>query len=154
MKSLPAFRTALVVGAILLGGLLPVGANEPVQIITPQEAALPPVEPDGINRNITRGPGIDGVSPSPVGVQGSFRFAVKFKPRNGVEIEPETVRVTYLRAPLVDLTERLKEFITPQGIDAPDVVAPPGEHVLLIEAVDKEGRTGRGQVTLTVSAPQ
>lgn len=154
MISLPRCHTALAAGVILLAGLLPAGATEPVQIITAEEALLPPAEPDGIDRNITRGPGIDTVAPSAIGVQGNFRFAVKFKPRNGVAIDPETVRITYLREPNIDLTARLKEFITTEGIDAPAVIAPPGEHLIAIEAMDKEGRTGRGQVTLTVTSPQ
>lgn len=144
----------LAAGAILSAGLLPAGATEPVQLITSEEAGLPPAEPDGISRNITRGPGIDTVAPSAVGIKGAFRFAVKFKPRNGVEIDPARVRVTYLREPAVDLTARLKDFITAEGIEAPAVLVPPGEHVIAIEAMDKEDRTGRGQVTLTVTAPQ
>ena len=148
----PRFQIALAAGVILLGSWLPTGATEPVQLITAEEAQLPASsESDGANRNITRGPGIDAVAPSPVGVKGSFRFAVKFKQRNGVEIDPEDVRVTYLREPQIDLTSRLKAFITPEGIEAPAVMAPPGEHVIAIEAVDKEGRTGRGQMTLTVT---
>ena len=154
MTRLPKFQAMLAAGAFLLAGILPAGATEPVQLITAEEAQLPPSGGDGPDRNITRGPGIDTVAPSPVGVQGSFRFAVKFKPRNGVEIDPAAVRVTYLREPSIDLTARLKEFISAEGIEAPSVVAPPGEHIIAIEAVDKEGRTGRGQVTLTVTSTQ
>lgn len=141
-------KALLVASAIL--GVMPAGAAEPVQLITVEEAQLPPSGSDGPARNITRGPGIDSVAPSPIGVKGTFRFAVKFKPRNGVAIDPESVRVTYLREPNIDLTARLKGFISADGIEAPAVVAPEGEHVIAIEAVDKEGRTGRGQVTLTV----
>lgn len=152
MISLSGIQKAIAAGVILLAFLISANATEPVQLITTEEAHLPPSESDGISRNITRGPGIDAVAPSPIGVTGSFRFAVKFKPRNGVAIDPGTVRVTYLKEPHVDLTERLKEFISAEGIEAPAVMAPPGEHVIAIEAVDKEGRIGRGQVTLTVAA--
>lgn len=144
-------RAALVAGALLSAGAAPAGATEPVQLITAEEARLPPSESDDTVRNITRGPGIDAVSPSAVGVTGTFRFAVKFKPRNGVEIDPEAVRVTYLREPHIDLTARLREFISADGIEAPAVVVPPGEHAIAIEAIDLEGRTGRGQVILTVN---
>ena len=154
MTLLSKFQAMLAASAILLAAVVPAEATEPVQLITAEEAQLPPADADGINRNITRGPGIDTVAPSAVGVQGSFRLAVKFKPRNGVQIDPEAVRVTYLREPSVDLTARLKEFISAEGIEAPSVVAPPGEHIIAIVAVDKEGRTGRGQVTLTVNSTQ
>ncbi len=151
MMSLSGFRAALVAVALLAAGLPEAGASEPVELITAEEARLPPAESDGTGRNITRGPGIDAVAPSALGVTGTFRFAVRFKPRNGVEIDPADVRVTYLREPHVDLTIRLKDFISADGIDAPTVIVPPGEHVLVIEAVDKEGRTGRGEVTLVVN---
>ena len=138
--------------AILSLSLLHASASEPLQLITAEEAQFPSSDSSGVSRNITRGPGIDTLAPSPIGVHGVFRFAVKFKPRNGVEIDPESVRVTYLREPNIDLTPRIKAFITAGGIDAPEVVAPPGEHVIVIEAVDKEGRMGRGEVTLTVTS--
>lgn len=105
-------------------------------------------------RNLTRGPGIDRLAPPAIGINGAFRFAVKFKPRNGVPVDPASVRVTYKRQPSVDLTPRVKAFLTADGIDAPAVIVPPGRHVIEIEATDKEGRLGRGQVTLTVEAPK
>jgi len=126
-------------------------ASPPIRLITAEEARLPTIT--GVQapvRNMTRGPGIDRVAPAPVGLDGPFRFAVKFKPRNGVPIDPASVRVIYQRQPAVDLTARVKAFITADGIDAPAVLVPPGKHLVEVEATDKEGRTGRGQVTLTV----
>ena len=146
-----SIRIASTAAAMLAMSIWHVGATEPVQLITPEEAALPASDADSANRNITRGPGVDALAPSPIGVQGAFRFAVKFKPRNGVEIDPEQVRVTYLREPAIDLTPRVKAFITAEGIEAPEVLAPPGEHVILVEAIDREGRTGRGKITLKVA---
>jgi len=134
---------------------LPARAAEPVPLITVEEARLPPLGAvSGPERNMTRGPGVDRLAPPPIGLDGPFRFAVKFKPRNGVPVDPASVRVTYQRQPSVDLTPRVKAFITADGIDAPSVVVPPGRHVVEIEATDKEGRIGRSQVTLTVDAPK
>ena len=56
--------------------------------------------------------------------------------------------------PPIDITQRIKPFITPAGIDAPSVVVPSGSHVIEIEATDKEGRVGRRQLTLTVAPTQ
>lgn len=151
--TLSGIRTIFLAGGMLAVCLSSAGANEPVQLITAQEALLPPSAADGLDRNITRGPGVDAVAPSAVGVSGNFRLAVKFKPRNGVNIDPKDVSVTYMREPHVDLTGRLKPFITEDGIDAPDVIAPEGEHLIRIEVVDREGRSGRGQINLTVKAP-
>jgi len=130
-------------------------AAEPVHLITREEAGLPAVEPrPGSVRNLTRGPGIDTLgTPAKVG-SGPFRLAVRFMPSNGVPIEPDSVRIIYRRNPAIDLTARVKPFITAAGIEAPAVVVPPGKHVVEIEATDKEGRTGRSQFTLTVEPPK
>ena len=70
---------------------------------------IPPGDPvPGEERAVTRGPGIDTVAPSPVGVSGPFRLAVKFKPRNAVAIDPDSVRVTYRRQPEVERIDRIQ----------------------------------------------
>ena len=152
MSRFPGYRTiALSALALVLSGSLTLAA-EPVRLITPEEARLPSADPGAAQeRNLTRGPGIDAVAPPPIGVSGTFRLAVRFKPRNSVAIDPETVRVTYRRLPEIDLTARLKPFVTAAGIEAPAVIVPPGKHVIVIEATDKEGRIGRSQMTLTVA---
>ncbi|MBN9451437.1 MAG: hypothetical protein J0I42_05750 [Bosea sp.] len=152
MSRISGYRTiALSALALVLSGSLALPA-EPVRLITPEEARLPSVDPGAAQeRNLTRGPGIDAVAPPPIGVSGTFRLAVRFKPRNSVAIDPESVRVTYRRQPEIDLTARLKPFVTAGGIEAPAVIVPPGKHVIVIEATDKEGRTGRSQMTLTVA---
>lgn len=66
-------------------------------------------------------------------------------------VDPEKVQVIYRRQPALDVTARVKAFITPQGIEAPAVLVPPGKHIIEIQAVDKEGRIGRAQMTLTVA---
>jgi len=131
-------------------------AAEPIQLITREEAGLPGAATAASStRNLTRGPGIDTLPTPDKGVDGKpFRLAVRFMPSNGVPIDPATVRVFYRRQPPVDITDRIKPFITPAGIDAPSVVVPSGSHVLEIEATDKEGRIGRRQLKLTVAPPQ
>lgn len=133
----------------------PAMAADPVHLITREEAGLPMAEgPTGSVRNLTRGPGIDTLgTPSKVS-GGPFRLAVRFMPSNGVPIDPASVRITYRRQQPIDLTPRVKPFITAAGIEAPAVVVPPGRHVVEIEATDKEGRTGRSQLTLTVEPPK
>jgi hypothetical protein len=130
-------------------------AADPILLITREEAGLPTAPKTATStRNLTRGPGIDTLPTPDKGVDGKpFRLSVRFMPSNGVPIDPATVRVFYRRQPPVDITERIKPFITPAGIEAPSVVVPSGSHILEIEATDKEGRIGRRQLTLTV-APQ
>ena len=138
--------------AVLLPSAPP-RAAEPVQLITREEAGLPAPDATGVAvRNLTRGPGVDTQGTLGLGVAGKpLRLAVKFLPSNGVPIDPESVRVIYRRQPALDVTTRVKAFITPQGIEAPAVLVPPGKHIIEIQATDKEGRVGRSQMTLTVS---
>ena len=136
--------------------LTAVQAADPIHLITREEAGLPAVPKAAAStRNLTRGPGIDTLPTPDKGIDGKpFRLSVRFMPSNGVPVDPATVRVFYRRQPPVDITDRIKPFITPAGIDAPSVVVPSGSHVLEIEATDKEGRIGRRQLKLTVAPPQ
>lgn len=152
MSRYPGYRAITLSALAFVLSVSLARAAEPVRLITAEEARLPSADPGAAQeRNLTRGPGIDAVAPPPIGVSGTFRLAVKFKPRNSVAINPESVRVTYRRQPEVDLTARLKPFVTATGIEAPAVIVPPGKHVIVIEATDKEGRIGRSQMTLTVA---
>ena len=151
------FNRAILPAALM--AMLALGAAqaaEPVQLITREEAGLPAQDASGgAVRNLTRGPGIDTQGTLGTGVAGKpLRLAVKFLPSNGVPVDPESVRVIYRRQPALDITTRVKAFITAQGIEAPAVLVPPGKHVIEIEAVDKEGRVGRSQMTLNVTPAQ
>lgn len=152
-RRLPAALLAAAAAAFVLLPPTAPRAADPVQLITREEAGLPASEATGVaTRNLTRGPGIDTLGSLGTGVAGKpLRLAVKFLPSNGVPVDPESVRVIYRRQPALDVTARVKAFITPQGIEAPAVLVPPGRHVIEIEATDREGRIGRAQMTLTVS---
>jgi hypothetical protein len=51
----------------------------------------------------------------------------------------------------VDLTERLKVFVQPAGIDMPDASLPPGEHMLRVDLKDSDGRPGSTSFVLKVA---
>src|SRR5215470_16755991 len=111
-KSAKAFHAAFL--ATLLA--MPVLAHA-AELITPEEAALPPMKGAvaNSNRGITRGPKIavseESAAKSPI------RFQVKFQPLGGSTIDTEGVKVIYLKQPNVDLTPRVKPFVQPTGID-------------------------------------
>jgi len=77
--------------------------------------------------------------------RGALEFDVTFAPHNGATIDPSKVRVTYLKQPEIDLTQGLKAYITPKGIDAKDITVPPGTHTIRIEVIDSDGRS-TGQI--------
>jgi hypothetical protein len=110
-------------------------------LITPEEAALPVMRGAVAtsNRGITRGPKITvsdegGAKSSPI------RFQVKFQPLGGSTIDLDGLKVIYLKQPNVDLTPRVKPFVQPTGIDMPDALLPPGDHLVRIDVKDSEGR--------------
>jgi hypothetical protein len=121
-------------------------------LITADEARLPP--PKGAivadRRGITRGPKIEVIAEheqahSPVHLQ------LKFESFGGSKIDPDSVKVTYLRTPNVDLTERIKAFVRASGIDMPDAELPPGDHMIRVDVRDSDGRMGSASFVLKIS---
>jgi hypothetical protein len=121
-------------------------------LITEDEAKLPP--PRGAvaadRRGITRGPKIDVVQSS-APIHSPMHFQVKFESFGGARIDPDSVKVTYLRTPSVDLTPRVKSFLQATGIDMPDVELPAGDHMVRIDVKDSDGRAGTTSFVLKVA---
>jgi hypothetical protein len=131
------FGSALLL-AVIVAVPAPVFA---VALILPEEAALPPQKGAIANsgRGITRGPKVQVLDES--GAQSSpIHFVVKFVPLGGSTIDLDGLKITYLKTPNVDLTARVKPFVQPTGIDMPDALLPPGDHLLRIDVKDSEGR--------------
>ena len=123
-------------------------------LITQAEAHLPsPGDSMMATRGLTRGPGVEQLTPDPdsKGVKSPLPLKIKFVGRNNVAIDPASVKVTYLRTPSVDLTERIKAHLTPDGIDMKEVEVPPGTHVLRLDVRDQQGRTSTATIKLTVA---
>ena len=123
-------------------------AAQPIQLITEQEAKLPPAT-QAPPRAITRGPAVKLLSPEGV-VRGAFPLKVAFEPHGDSKIDPTSVQVIYLKNPTVDLTDRVKSGIRPDGIDLASVTAPGGEHPIRISVRDDEGRQGVLIINLSV----
>lgn len=118
-------------------------------LITAKEAKLPDAA-GGLNtRGISRGPGINVVSPE-AGAQntGPFEFKVDFEPRGGSTIDKSSVKVIYMKSPTVDLTPRIKAATTDSGIDLKNAEIPPGDHHIKITVKDSEGREASTTTTL------
>lgn len=121
------------------------------QIITDREASLPTPKGELKTRGISRGPGIKIVSPdSTTPVRGTFDLKIVFEQRSGHRIDPDSVRITYLKSPAVDLTPRLKSGISEGGIAYLRAEVPQGEHMLRITVRDFDGRESTS--TLTINA--
>lgn len=136
--------------AILAVSLLPAAAGaQALQLISDAEAKLPSAGPQTSSRGVTRGPGVKLSTPDTV-AKGAFAFKVDFEPRGGSKIDPASVKISYLKNPVVDLTDRLKASIKPTGIEVAQADAPAGEHPIRVTVRDDEGRQGTALITLTV----
>ncbi|WP_249164513.1 hypothetical protein [Bradyrhizobium jicamae] len=126
--------------AITLLGLDPAWAT---RLISDDEAKLPP--PKGAvvadRRGILRSPKIEVISPaqptrSPVHLQ------LKFEAFGGARIDVDSVKITFLRTPNVDLTPRVKAYLQPSGVDMPDAEVPSGDFLVRVDLKDSDGRIG------------
>lgn len=125
------------------------GAVEPAaafQLITAAEAALPAgtVPSFEVRGSPTRLPSITVVLPHPGGgaVYSPFELRLDFRAFGGAAIDPDSVVVTYIKNPDIDISPRIKPFITPKGIDIAQAEVPPGLHKFWVEVKDSEGRAG------------
>jgi hypothetical protein len=126
-------------------------AADAAQLITEEEAKLPP--PKGATaadrRGILRGPKVEFVSPRE-GVRSPIHLQLKFEAYGGAKIDPESVKMVYLRTPNVDLTPRVKQFVQASGINIPDSELPPGEFMISVDVTDSDGRPGSTSFVLMV----
>lgn len=121
-------------------------------LISADEAKLPP--PKGAvavaTRGITRGPKVAYVGTADTS-KSPMRLQLKFESFGGAKIDTDSLKVTYIKSPSVDLTSRLKPFVKPDGIDIPDAELPAGDHVIRVDVKDSEGRAATTSFTLKVA---
>jgi hypothetical protein len=121
-------------------------------LITAKEAQLPAAAGELKTRGISRGPAIKVLSPD-VGastITAPFDLKVQFESRGGKKIDPASVKVTYLKSPLVDLTGRMKPAISESGINFDKAQVPPGDHAVRITVKDVDGRESNSVINLAV----
>lgn len=137
--------------AVLMGLLMHTTAQA-APLITSKEAALPPAVGVLATRGISRGPAIKVVSPAPdASVKSPFDLKLNFEARGGEKIDPNSIKVVYMKSPFVDLTPRLQSAITPTGIDLQQAEVPPGEHTLRVTVKDGAGRETNSTMTIVVN---
>ena len=148
---------------------LPVSAGTLV-LITREEANLPAYRPPskglgeepgqsrpGLRwRGLAAGPQLIVVAPPakggtliahrPVSLHIRFRTA-----EDGAAIDLNSLRVTYLRLWGIDITDRIKPYLSTQGIDVDNADIPPGEHSIELEVRDTLGRVIKQVLKLSVS---
>lgn len=121
-------------------------------LITAKEAALPSASGTLATRGISRGPAVKMSSPeADVPVNSPFDFKVLFEARGEGKIDPNSVKVVYMKSPFVDLTPRLKTAISPSGINFSKAEVPPGTHTIRVTVKDLDGRETNQVLTIVVN---
>ena len=123
------------------------------ELITGEEAASKDM-PNPVYFEITRtegGPLIEVLSPeagkshkSPINIK------VKFVPSGGFDIDLATFKVEYMKFIAIDLTSRVKDYVSKEGIDVPDAKLPSGTHTIRLSVGDANGALTRRIFTVEV----
>ena len=138
------------IAALVSAAALPAHAAH--VLITEDEAKLPPpkaaIATD--RRGITRAPKIKYIDPGQP-IHSPMHFQLAFEAFGGAKIDPNSVKVTYLKTPNVDLTGRVAPFVQTAGVDIPDAELPAGEHIVKVDVKDSDGRSGSATFILKVA---
>lgn len=84
-------------------------------------------------------------------VHSPLELILRFRAFGGAAINPDSVVLTYLKQPQIDITQRITRFITAAGIDIKQADVPPGLHQFWIELKDNEGRTSGTEFSFQVA---
>lgn len=138
---------------IFLAGLIATTSSlSAAPLISAKEAALPAASGTLATRGISRGPSVKMVSPeADTSVSSPIDFKVNFEARGEGKIDPDSVKVVYMKSPFVDLTPRLKGSISAKGINFAKADVPPGLHTIRVTVKDSDGRETNSVFTLNVT---
>ena len=122
-------------------------------LITDEEARLPAQKGAVPNsgRGITRGPKIVVPDEEASLLHSPIHFQVKFQTFGGSSVDLDSLKVTYLKSPVVDLTMRVKPFAQATGIDMPDAQLPAGDHLVRVDIKDSDGRQASTSFLLKIT---
>jgi hypothetical protein len=134
-----------------MAALLTIGPVAATPLVTAEEAQLP-ADNSRLRTGIERGLDIVPVYPAPksAAIQSPFNFRVKFRAHGNTQIHLDSLVIIYKKSPAIDLTERVKPFVQPDGINMPTAEVPPGAHRILILLRDSVGHEGQADIRFEV----
>jgi hypothetical protein len=145
---------AFVFATVSLAGLSAAAPAGAFELVTRAEAELPPgsIPMLALRGSPTRRPNIIVISPAPNAgvVYSPVDLKLRFQAFGGAAIDRDSIVVTYIKQPTIDITQRLIPFITAEGITIAQAQVPPGKHQFWIELRDKDGRIGGAEVDFTI----
>lgn len=113
-----------------------------VNLLTEEEASLQEAKDFGFAAEDMPkdGPNIKVLSPDrDRDLQSPFKLAVRFEPRPGSKVDLSTLRVECLKIITVDLTSRVRPYVTSNGINMENVKIPAGNHRIRVSVADTVG---------------
>lgn len=157
--SLVAASCAMVLA--LYVGMAAATEQEGMWLVTPEEAALAPTPLDkrgpqgGGSLDVGReppdtGPMIEVLRPllgAPVSIP--LEITVKFVP-SSAPVDIASLKVTLMKLFGIDITDRVRPYASPAGIQIPDAKLPSGKHTVRITVADTSGGVSQKYVTLVV----
>jgi hypothetical protein len=135
----------------LVSFLLLVGESRAMELISAQEAGLPE-DPSGRSYGISLGPAIIVLNPSPAAgfIRSPFQLKIRFQSYGGAEIGVDSILLTYKKVPPIDLTQRVRPFITSEQISIDNVEAPAGQHRIQVDLKDSRGHNASTQFIIKI----
>ena len=110
-------------------------------LVSPEEADQAPSRALVVNKSDPEGPTIDVRVPGEIKeVTPPVTIDVKFEPKEGHEIDFKSLKVTYMKLFDIDITDRMKPYLTPTGIHSDNAKLPPGDHTIEITVKDDAGK--------------
>ncbi len=99
------------------------------------------------------GPGIDVSSPSGFALRSPIDFDVRFRPRDGVDVDMGSIRIDYRLGPIwANVTNRLARHasITQNRLQATGAELPAGDHLIRLRVRDARQRETLALISFTV----
>lgn len=117
--------------------------SRPFELITVEEAAAPDLDPSAWHVEVGRpdeGPEIEVISPHMgVTIKGPVPIDVRFIKKDNRDIDPATIKVEYLKFLTIDLTPRVQDYLSKEGIKVPNANLPAGTHTIRFSVGDTTG---------------
>jgi hypothetical protein len=155
-----ARRAKIFAAVFAVASLCVVHATVPAaafELVTPMEANAGPYvgkpETRGLSfppgpRIIIRSPNINGADKPTI--HAPIKLDVEFAPIDGSQVDMSSLRIIYLKLWGIDITDRIRPYLTKDGIYAENADLPAGEHAIEIDIKDNLGRMTKVTLTFTV----
>lgn len=139
------------------GTLAEIGLNQSGWLITPEEAALasaPEVSGESPSQiesgGLNLGPIIEVVKPIDGDrAEAPIEIFIKFTPQSE-PVDIKSLKVSVVKFISIDITDRVKDYSSPEGIHVKEAKIPQGKHTVRISIADISGIYSRKEITFEV----